>query len=167
MAGHSSSVMFETAVSVVSAAAIIVGALVTYGGYPFEYPRLFPLLVMGITFFLTVSYYLYRRRRSENRFQMRIWTPVIAVLIASACVLSAIACLIYRFWGIPPAFVKRDVGILVAEVPDQVDLKDQTAYQRELINYIEEHPALKDVARVQLIERPLPPDDNGAQAEAL
>jgi hypothetical protein len=56
---------------------------------------------------------------------------------------------------------------IVAEVPNQYDTEQQTAYQNALVSRFEGSEQLREVVKVRLIERPLPPDADDQQAEAL
>jgi tetratricopeptide (TPR) repeat protein len=85
----------------------------------------------------------------------------------SVLLLAPAAWLIYRYVGLPPAFAKDEIGILVAEVPDQPNREQQTAYQNAIIDRIRGIQQLRDVVKVRLIERPLPFDLVEQQTEAL
>src|SRR5216684_2161928 len=150
-----------------AALAPLAAFLVTYGGYPFEYPPLFPLIAIVLTTIITVPYYKHRREKWHNEFRVAIWMPVISVFAAAFVGSLILAWAADRFWGLPNGFAKEEVGILVAELPNQKEREQQTAYQRELIVYIQNAPELKDLAQVRLIARPLPQDHEAAEIEAL
>jgi hypothetical protein len=86
--------------------------------------------------------------------------------MASSLLLAPVAWLLYRNVGLPHSFATGEVGILVAEAPNQTSPDQQIAYQNTLRAYIQNSPELRDVAKVRLIERPLPADSEAAQAEA-
>ena len=73
----------------------------------------------------------------------------------------------YRFWGIPSKFSNGEIGILVAEVPNDPDRQKQDAYAQAIRALAEASQDLKDVISVRLIQRPLSEDPERQQAEAL
>src|SRR6266851_5036959 len=150
-----------------AALAPLAAFLVTYGGYPFEYPPLFPLIAIVLATVITLPYYKHRREKWHNEFRVAIWMPVISVFAAALVGSLILAWATDRFWGLPNGFAKEDVGILVAELPNQTNREQQTAYERELIAYIQKDSELKYLAKVRLIERPLPQDHEAAEIEAL
>jgi tetratricopeptide (TPR) repeat protein len=75
--------------------------------------------------------------------------------------------LFFRYWGLAPAFTDDEIGILVAEVPDQTNREQQVAYQNALRLRFKNNKELREVVKVGLIERPLPPDADDQQAEAV
>jgi hypothetical protein len=138
-----------------------------FGGLPFEYPHLFPILVAGISTIVAWRYanYLWTPGRSGSFLR---WAAVIvAAWLVSVLLLAPGAWLIYRHVGLPHSFATGEIGILVAEVPDQKSREQQTAYENAIIDRIRGIQDLRDVVKVKLIERPLPPDLMEQQAEAL
>jgi tetratricopeptide (TPR) repeat protein len=73
----------------------------------------------------------------------------------------------YRFWGIPSSFSHGEIGILVAEVPNDQERQKQDAYAQAIRALAESSPDLKDVISARLIQRPLSKDPERQQAEAL
>jgi tetratricopeptide (TPR) repeat protein len=141
---------------------------VKFVGLPFEYPGLIRLLVFTLPA-VTIAplYFRYRwNYRASRRFR-DLWLPVFAAYLISLPVFGLAGWCFYRYWGLPDAFAKNDIGILVAEVPEQTSREQQHAYQNALRNSIEKSSELRDVTKVRLIERPLPQDTEDAQNEAL
>jgi hypothetical protein len=81
--------------------------------------------------------------------------------------LSVIGWLIYRYCFLPPPFTDDEIGILIAEVPDQKNHEQQSAYQNTIRGRVQSDEQLREIVKVRLIERPLPPDADAQQAEAL
>jgi Flp pilus assembly protein TadD len=99
---------------------------------------------------------------------LRPWREVLAVWVVVAFVLSIIGFLFYRYWGLPlRPFADDEIGILVAEVPDQTNREQQTAYQTAIIRRVQTNEQLRERVKVKLIERPLRPDADDQQAEAV
>jgi len=73
----------------------------------------------------------------------------------------------YRYWGLPEPFTTGEVGILIAEVPGDQNREQQTAYQAAIIQLIRASPELKNIVKVRLLERLLPPDLERQHAEAV
>ena len=88
-----------------------------------------------------------------------------ASLVAAG--LSVIGWLVYRYWGLPSSFADGQIDILVAEVPDQNNREQQPAYQTALRLRVQNSEQLQKIVKVRLIERPLPPDVDAQQAEAV
>jgi hypothetical protein len=128
------------------------------GGAFFKYPELKWYVIAVIT----AIYCLLRRKylwdyRGKRGFDL--WRSVIA---ATAVVGSLFVVfdgwLVYRYWGLPwRAFTENQIGILVAEVPDQPNREQQEAYQNALRLCVQKNQELGEVVKVRLIERPLPP----------
>jgi hypothetical protein len=144
----------------------IVELLVKFGGLFFEYPALIPLAIIVLTVIFTYRRYKYLwDYRGKRRFDL--WGSVIAASAAVALGMSLIGWLVYRYWGLPHSFADNQIGILVAEVPDQTNSEQQQAYQNALRSRVQSNPELQDIVKVRLIERPLPPDADSQQAEAV
>ncbi len=143
--------------------------MATFGGLFFEYPYLFLILVLGISAIVAWRYanYLWTPGWSGS---LRRWVGVyFAAYLVSVITLAPLAWLTYRYVGLPYAFARGEIGILVAEVPDQENREQQTAYENALRLEIKSSNSeqLRRLVKVRLIERPLPPDDDAQQAEAL
>jgi tetratricopeptide (TPR) repeat protein len=136
------------------------------GGLFFEYPTLIPVTIVVLTVIFAYLRYKYLwDYRGKRRFDL--WRSVIVASAAVALVLSLIGWLAYRYWGLPPSFADDQIGILVAEVPDQPNREQQLAYQNALRLRVQSIPELRDIVKVRLIRRPLPPDAEAQQAEAV
>jgi tetratricopeptide (TPR) repeat protein len=163
------------------------------GGFFFEYPALIPVTIVVLTvIFFAYLYYKYLwdegsvvpdthvlvdehgkplggefpdYKRGKRRFDL--WRSIIVASAAVALVLSLIGWLGYRYWGLPTSFADDQIGILVAEVPDQTNREQQLAYQNALRLHVQSNPELRETVKVRLIERPLPPDAEAQQAEAV
>jgi hypothetical protein len=147
----------------------LIELLAKFWDLPFEYPLLFPIIVVGISAIVARRYanakYVWTPSAPEF---IRRWALEFAkVWLATVLPLAVAAWLIYRYVGLPPAFAKDEIGILVAEVPDQPNREQQTAYQNAIIDRIRSIQQLRDVVKVRLIERPLPFDLLEQQTEAL
>jgi len=147
----------------------LIDLLAKFGALPFEHPSLFPIIVLAISATVAWLYanskYPWTLGRPEF---IRRWTLEFAkAWLAVVLVLAVDAWLIYRYMGLPPAFAKDEIGILVAEVPDQPNREQEAAYQNAIIDRIRSTQQLRDVVKVRLIERPLPFDLMEQQAEAL
>jgi tetratricopeptide (TPR) repeat protein len=147
----------------------LIELLAKLGGLPFEYPLLFPVTVVGISATAARGYAnaKYVWTPSAPKF-IRRWTLEFAkAWLVSVLLLAPAAWLIYRYVGLPPVFAKDEIGILVAEVLDQPNSEQQTAYQNAIIDRIRSIQQLRDVVKVRLIERPFPFDLVEQQTEAL
>jgi hypothetical protein len=144
----------------------VIEFLIKFVGLPFEYPALFPIIVLVAAGVVAWRYAKYRWKQNKRGFR-HLWLPIFTVYVLGVLALSPLAWLFYRFWGLPHAFAKNEVGILIAEVPDQTNREQQTAYQNAIGDRIEETETLRGVAKVSLIERPLPFGLMEQQAEAL
>jgi len=130
----------------------IVELLAQFGGLFFEYPPLIPLVIVVLT--VIFAYRRYRHLwdyRGERGFGL--WRSVLAASAIVMAGLSVIGWLAYRFWGLPPSFADGQIGILVAEVPDQNNRNHQEAYQYAIRLQIAQ---LREVVKVRLIERHCP-----------
>ena len=146
----------------------LVDLLVKFGDLPFEHPPLIPLFIFllpAVT--IAPRYCLYRWNYKGGRGFRDLWLPVTAIYLASVLVLSPLGWVFYRYWGLPPAFAKNEIGILVAEVSSQTDREQQIAYQNSLRDRIRKSDELRSFVKVRLIQRPLPPDSEAQQIEAL
>jgi tetratricopeptide (TPR) repeat protein len=92
------------------------------------------------------------------------------VIAISAIVLT----LYYGGWfylhynhGLPERFEDGSIGILIAELPHQVDRNGQLIYERALREAFDAAPLLTRRVSIQLIGRPLPEGDQAAHEEAL
>jgi hypothetical protein len=144
----------------------LIELLAKFWGLFFEHPSLSLIVVVGAPVVPASFYanYLWVRGRSGN---IRRFAPEFAkAYIAIFLPLVLIAWQFYRYWGLPHSFATSEIGILVAEVPNQTSPEQQIAYQNTLRAYIQNSSELRDVAKVRLIERPLPEDSEAAQAEA-
>jgi hypothetical protein len=140
-------------------------ALIT-GGLFFEYPALLPVAIVVVTVILTYLWYKNLRDYKGKR-GFELWRSTIATGVAVALVSSLIGWLFYRFWGLPSSFTDDQIGILVAEVPDQTNREQQVAYQNALRLRVQSNSELREVVKVRLIERPLTADAEAQQAEAV
>ena len=75
--------------------------------------------------------------------------------------------LFYEYWGLPEAFSEDEIGILVAEVPNDPDRKQQQSYALEILSRIEKAPDLVEHVRVRLLERPLSTNDQHEEAKRI
>jgi hypothetical protein len=132
-----------------------------------EYPVLIFLAVILLPLILFVPRYYRSRFDYHGNRGLRLWTFVAIAYIAVVICVSPLAYLFYRCWGMPAAFNKTDIGIVVAEIPGQADRVEQTAYQIAIMDRVKQIDQLKNVVKVRLLERPLPPDAESQQAEAL
>ena len=142
--------------------------MVKFGDLPFEHPPLIPLFIFllpAVT--IAPRYCLYRWNYKGGRGFRDLWLPVTAIYLASVLVLSPLGWVFYRYWGLPPAFAKNEIGILVEEVSSQTDREQQIAYQNSLRDRIRKSDELRSFVKVRLIQRPLPPDSEAQQIEAL
>ena len=73
----------------------------------------------------------------------------------------------YRYWGLPSVFSKGEIGILVAEVPGDIDRQRQIAYARAIYSLTQQDNELAGTVKVRLIERPLPADPEFQNTEAI
>ncbi len=136
------------------------------GGAFFEYPE-FKWYVIAV---ITVTYFLLRRKNLwdyKGKRGFDLWRSAIAATAVAGSASVVIGWLFYRYWGLPPAFTDDQIGILVAEVPDQTNRQQQNAYQNALRDRIQHNEKLRKVVKVRLIERPLPLDADAQQAEAV
>ncbi len=136
------------------------------GGLFFEYPALIPVAIAVVTVVIAYRWYKYLWD-SKGKRGFDLWRSVAAAGVAVASVLSLVGWLYYRFWGLPPSFTDDQIGILIAEVPDQSNREQQNAYQNALRFRVQHNSELHDVAKVRLMERPLPPDAEAQQATAV
>jgi hypothetical protein len=134
------------------------------GGAFFKYPLLIPIAIVVVTLIFAFSFYRWKYLPASG---FRPWRPVLAASVSVALVLSIAFCLFYRYWGLPHPFAVGQIGILVAEVPDQNNREQQTAYQNALRQRVQDNGELREVVKVRLIERPLLPDADAQQAEAV
>jgi Flp pilus assembly protein TadD len=130
------------------------------GGFFFEHPRLIPIAILVLT-----GIYLWRFQGARG---FGPWRSVLAASTAVLLVLSIIGWLAYRYWGLPDSFADGQIGILIAEVPgDQQGRQHQEAYQNAIRLRVQNSDELREIVKVRLIERPLPPDAEARQAEAV
>jgi hypothetical protein len=69
--------------------------------------------------------------------------------------------------GFASSFANGQIGILVAEVPDQDNREQPPAYQTALNLRVQNSEQLQKIVKVRLIERPLLPDADAQQAQAV
>ncbi|HLW69168.1 MAG TPA: tetratricopeptide repeat protein [Candidatus Binataceae bacterium] len=140
--------------------------LIQFGGLFFEYPRRIAIAVVALTaIFAYFRYWYLRDYRGEQRFAL--WRSVIVFSLGVAIVSSIIGWLTYRYWGLPCSFTDGQIGILIAEVPGDQNREQQSAYQNSIFLQFQSSEQLRGIAHVKQIERPLPPDADDQQAEAL
>jgi tetratricopeptide (TPR) repeat protein len=144
----------------------IVELLDKFGGLFFECPALIPLAITVLTVIFAYRRYKYLwDYRGKRRFDL--WGSVIAASAAVTLGLSLIGWLLYRYWGLPHPFAADQIGILIAEEPGQINPRHQQAYQLALHLCFQNNSELRDIVKVKLIQRPLPPDADAQQAEAV
>jgi len=68
---------------------------------------------------------------------------------------------------LPDPFAPGEIGILIAEAPDQTDHARQIIYETAITDRMRAIPTLQDAVKVSLIERPLPFDLKEQQTEAI
>jgi hypothetical protein len=73
----------------------------------------------------------------------------------------------YRYLGLPKSFKDGEIGILIAEVPGDSGQQRQAAYARAIHETLQGEPKLSEVAKVRLLERPLPADPERQHLAAL
>ncbi len=140
--------------------------LVKFGGRFFEYPPLIPLVIVVLTVYFACRRYQYLGDyRGERGFRLR--RSVLAASAVVAAGLSVIDWPVYRYWGLPSSFADGQIGILVAEVPDQNNREQQPAYQTALRLRVQNSEQLQKIVKVRLIERPLIPDAVAQEAEVV
>ena len=93
------------------------------------------------------------------------WTWVI--LVTASVVLGCYYGYRYRYWGLPPPFEKGEIGILIGEIPGDIDQRQQAAYAREIRALVQKTPELEAIVKVKMLERPLPADPQEQHAKAL
>ena len=122
----------------------------------------------SIFFALLVSRFMYcwhyRGARELSQFGGG-WTWVI--LITASIVLPCYYGCRYRYWGLPRPFEKGEIGILIGEVPGDINEQQQAAYAREIRTLAQKTPELASIVKVQMLERPLPVDPEQQYAKAL
>jgi len=74
--------------------------------------------------------------------------------------------LFYRYWGIPAEFEEGEIGILVTELPGDVNRQQQAAYARAIRIDIQRFPELTSIVRVRTLDQPLPTDPELQQVAA-
>ena len=103
---------------------------------PFEYPPrehlLFYLLSVCIIAGFFAFVYFRRLSADKRRDWRKWWLPVVGLFVASYVVVFVSLYLYYRYWSLPPTFQNGEVGILVAEVPDEPNFQRQYAYVRAI-----------------------------------
>jgi hypothetical protein len=134
------------------------------GGFFFEHPGLIPFAILVGSVIIAGLYYRWRYSPAS---ELGPWRSVLSVWVITVVGLSLVGWLIYRCWGLPHPFATGQIGILVAEVPDQDNREQQTAYQTAILRQVHKNEQLREVVKIRLIERPLPPDADAQQAEAL
>ena len=135
------------------------------GGLFFKYPPLIPIAIIAATLIVVFSFYRWKYLPASG---LRPWRPLLAVFVSVALVLSIAGFSYYRYWGLPlRPFADNDIGILVAEVPDQNNREQQTAYQTAILRRVQKDDQLREWVKVKLIERPLLPDADDQQAQAV
>ena len=134
------------------------------GGAFFKYPLLIPIAIAVVTLIFTFSFYRWKYPPASGFCP---WRPVLAASVSVAFVLSIAFFLFHRYWGLPATFTDDQIGILVAEVPDQTNREQQQAYQNALHLCVQKNQELQEVVKVRLLLRPLPPDAEAQQAEAV
>jgi hypothetical protein len=88
-------------------------------------------------------------------------------LVLSVVLICAIGFfLFYRYYGLPGSFTNGEMGFLVAQLPEDTDRGKQESYVQAIKGLAAQSQDLQSV-RVNLLERPLPADLEGQQAEAL
>jgi hypothetical protein len=133
-------------------------------GLFFKYPRLIPISILVVA---SGSAFWFYRWKYTPQAGVGPWREVLAVWAIVALVLSIVGVLGYRYWGLPSPFADDDIGILVAEVPDQTNREQQTAYQTAILRRVQSNEQLRERVKVKLITRPLLPDADDQQAEAV
>ena len=93
------------------------------------------------------------------------WVPL-AFLVAIV-VLAGWEYYYYRYWGVPSAFGKGEIGILITELPGDANRQQQAAYAREIYALVQKTPDLAAVVKVKMLRRALPSDPQEQHAEAL
>ncbi|MBI2957085.1 MAG: hypothetical protein HYY26_07230, partial [Acidobacteria bacterium] len=92
---------------------------------------------------------------------------VFAVVAACVVLLGPYYLYLYYYWGLPSPFKEDEVGILIAEIPGDVNRKDQNSYADAIRRMVSSTADLRDVVRVRLLERPLPNDPDKQHKKAL
>jgi hypothetical protein len=124
----------------------VIEFLIKFVGLPFEYPALFPVIVLVAAGVVAWRYAKYRWKRHKRGF-CQLWLPIFTVYLLGVLILSPLAWLFYRFWGLPHSFANGDIGILIAEVPDQTDRAQQITYENAIIDRMRDIQALRDVVK--------------------
>jgi hypothetical protein len=133
----------------------------------FEYPRLFFVVVPALATVAAALFGRYLWNPGRSRW-FSSWSPAfLRVWVIWLLIFSATTWFFYRYYHLPDAFAENEIGILIAEVPDQQNREQQTAYQNAIMDRIAHNETLAGSVRVRLIERPLPPDAEAQQLEAL
>jgi len=138
---------------------------------PFEYPpRAHPLpnlIVIGIVAGFVASICFSLLWGDKRRSWRELWMPVGTSFAFGYLVLLVLLPFYYRYGNLPSSFQNGEVGILIAEVPDEPNLARQRAYELAIRDRFQKSARLKDIAKVRMLTRPLPVDLQDQQIEAV
>ena len=112
-----------------------------------------PIIPVGIIFLIARHRYDYKAARGVALFRSR-W--ILLTFLASLVVLPGYYFYRYRYWELPKAFKRGEIGILVGQVRGETNQAQQAAYAREILWLAQNMPELNGVVKVEMMERYLP-----------